>query len=75
MHACTTDQIAATILAKAVSTGTGLAVLDTGSKTLIMTSTQQCGSAMVKGRPRSCFLRLSEEHGVLGLGAGREACS
>jgi D-serine deaminase-like pyridoxal phosphate-dependent protein len=70
MYACTPDQIAATILATVVSAGPDLAVLDTGSKTLTMTSTQQHGFGRVRGRPRSSFIRLSEEHGVLGLGAG-----
>jgi D-serine deaminase-like pyridoxal phosphate-dependent protein len=68
MYACTSDQIAATILATVVSAGQDRVVLDAGSKTLTMTSTLQHGYGKIKGHPRSCFLRLSEEHGVATVG-------
>jgi D-serine deaminase-like pyridoxal phosphate-dependent protein len=67
LFACTPDQIAATILATVVSVGPERAVLDAGSKTLTMTSTQQHGYGRLRNRPRSTFTRLSEEHGVLHL--------
>jgi D-serine deaminase-like pyridoxal phosphate-dependent protein len=69
MYACTHDQIAATILATVVSVGPDRVVLDSGNKTLTMTSTQQHGFGMIKNRPLSAFVRLSEEHGVARLGA------
>jgi D-serine deaminase-like pyridoxal phosphate-dependent protein len=69
LFACTPDQIAATIAATVVSVGRDLAVLDAGSKTLTMTATQQNGFGKMKNRPRSTFIRLSEEHGVMGLDA------
>jgi D-serine deaminase-like pyridoxal phosphate-dependent protein len=68
-YACTPDQIAATILATVVSVGPGRVVLDSGNKTLTMTSTQQHGFGMIKNHPLSAFVRLSEEHGVARLGA------
>jgi D-serine deaminase-like pyridoxal phosphate-dependent protein len=64
MYACTPDQIAATILATVVSAGPDRIVLDAGNKTLTMTSTEQHGLGKIKNRPRSRFVRLSEEHGV-----------
>jgi D-serine deaminase-like pyridoxal phosphate-dependent protein len=67
LYACTPDQIAATILATVVSVGEDRIVLDAGSKTLTMTTTQQHGFGRMKNRPRSSFIRLSEEHGVVGL--------
>jgi D-serine deaminase-like pyridoxal phosphate-dependent protein len=70
MYACTPDQIAATILATVVSAGPDRVVLDSGNKTLTMTSTQQHGFGMIKNHPLSNFVRLSEEHGVARLGAG-----
>ncbi len=70
MYACTPDQIAATILATVVSVGADRVVLDAGSKTLTMTSTQQHGFGKIKNRPRSSFVRLSEEHGVATVRAG-----
>lgn len=67
LYACTPDQIAATILATAVSVAPGRVVLDAGSKTLTMTATQQHGFGKLQGRPLSSFSRLSEEHGVLSI--------
>jgi D-serine deaminase-like pyridoxal phosphate-dependent protein len=67
LYACTPDQIAATILATVVSVNEDQIVLDTGSKTLTMTATQQHGFGKMKNRPRSSFIRLSEEHGVVAL--------
>lgn len=67
LYACTPDQIAATILATVVSIGPARIVLDAGSKTLTMTATQQHGFGKMKNRPHSSFIRLSEEHGVVGL--------
>jgi D-serine deaminase-like pyridoxal phosphate-dependent protein len=69
MYACTPDQIAATILATVVSVGPDRVVLDSGNKTLTMTSTEQHGFGMIKNRPLSTFVRLSEEHGVARLRA------
>ena len=69
MYACTPDQIAATILATVVSVGPDRVVLDSGNKTLTMTSTQQHGFGMIKNHPLSNFVRLSEEHGVARIGA------
>jgi D-serine deaminase-like pyridoxal phosphate-dependent protein len=69
MYACTPDQIAATILATVVSVGPDRVVLDSGNKTLTMTSTQQHGFGKIKNHPLSNFVRLSEEHGVARLGA------
>lgn len=69
MYACTPDQIAATILATVVSVGPDRVVLDSGNKTLTMTSTEQHGFGMIKNRPLSTFVRLSEEHGVARLSA------
>lgn len=69
MYACTPDQIAATILATVVSVGSDRVVLDSGNKTLTMTSTAQHGFGMIKNRPLSTFVRLSEEHGVARLRA------
>jgi D-serine deaminase-like pyridoxal phosphate-dependent protein len=69
MYACTPDQIAATILATVVSVGPDRVVLDSGNKTLTMTSTQQHGFGKIKNHPLSNFVRLSEEHGVATLGA------
>ena len=68
-YACTPDQIAATILATVVSVGPDRVVLDSGNKTLTMTSTQQHGFGKIKNHPLSTFVRLSEEHGVARLGA------
>jgi len=70
MYACTSDQIAATILTTVVSVGADRVVLDCGNKTLTMTSTEQHGYGKIKNRPLSNFVRLSEEHGVATLGAG-----
>jgi D-serine deaminase-like pyridoxal phosphate-dependent protein len=70
MYACTSDQIAATILTTIVSVGADRVVLDSGNKTLTMTSTQQHGYGKIKNRPLSNFVRLSEEHGVATVGAG-----
>jgi D-serine deaminase-like pyridoxal phosphate-dependent protein len=70
LYACTPDQIAATILATVVSVGEDLAVLDAGSKTLTMTASHQHGFGKMRNRPRSSFIRLSEEHGVMGLDPG-----
>lgn len=67
LYACTPDEIAATILATVVSVGADLIVLDAGSKTLTMTATEQHGFGRMKNRPRSSFVRLSEEHGVVAL--------
>jgi D-serine deaminase-like pyridoxal phosphate-dependent protein len=67
LYACAPDQIAATILATVVSAGEDRIVLNAGSKTLTMTATQQHGFGKLKNRPRSGFVRLSEEHGVVGL--------
>jgi len=67
MYACTADQIAATILATVVSVGSDRVVLDSGNKTLTMTSTEQHGFGMIKNHPLSNFVRLSEEHGVAKL--------
>ena len=67
LYACTPDQIAATILATVISAGEDLIVLDAGSKTLTMSATEQHGFGKMKNRPRSSFIRLSEEHGVVGL--------
>ena len=64
MYACTPDQIAATILATVVSVAPDRVVLNAGNKTLTMTSTQQHGFGKIKNRPRTSFVRLSEEHGV-----------
>jgi D-serine deaminase-like pyridoxal phosphate-dependent protein len=47
MYACTPDQIAATILATVVSVGPDRVVLDSGNKTLTMTSTEQHGFGMI----------------------------
>jgi D-serine deaminase-like pyridoxal phosphate-dependent protein len=69
MYACTPDQIAATILATVVSVGPERVVLDSGNKTLTMTSTAQHGFGMIKNHPLSSFVRLSEEHGVARIGA------
>jgi D-serine deaminase-like pyridoxal phosphate-dependent protein len=70
MYACTPDQIAATVLATVVSVGPDRVVLDAGNKTLTMTSTQQHGFGKIKHRPRSGFVRLSEEHGVATVADG-----
>jgi D-serine deaminase-like pyridoxal phosphate-dependent protein len=67
-YACTPDQIAASILATVVSVSQDRVVLDAGNKTLTMTTTPQHGHGMIKGHPRSRFLRLSEEHGVAAVG-------
>src|SRR6516165_7433524 len=67
LYACTPDQIAATILATVISAGEDLIVLDAGSKTLTMSATEQHGFGKMKNRPRSSFIRLSEEHGVVRL--------
>jgi D-serine deaminase-like pyridoxal phosphate-dependent protein len=72
MYACTPDQIAATILATVVSVGPDRVVLDSGNKTLTMTSTEQHGFGKIKNRPLSNFVRLSEEHGVATPGAGND---
>jgi D-serine deaminase-like pyridoxal phosphate-dependent protein len=69
MYACTPDQIAATILATVVSVGPDRVVLDSGNKTLTMTATEQHGFGMIKNHPLSNFIRLSEEHGVVRIGA------
>jgi D-serine deaminase-like pyridoxal phosphate-dependent protein len=69
VYACTPDQIAATILATVVSVGPDRIVLDSGNKTLTMTSTAQHGFGMIKNHPLSSFVRLSEEHGVARIGA------
>jgi D-serine deaminase-like pyridoxal phosphate-dependent protein len=69
MYACTPDQIAATILATVVSAGPDRVVLDSGNKTLTMTSTEQHGFGMIKNHPLSKFVRLSEEHAVARIGA------
>jgi D-serine deaminase-like pyridoxal phosphate-dependent protein len=70
MYACTPDQIAASVLATVVSVGTDRVVVDAGNKTLTMTSTQQHGFGMIRGRPGTRFVRLSEEHGVASPGDG-----
>jgi D-serine deaminase-like pyridoxal phosphate-dependent protein len=69
MYACTPDQIAATILATVVSVGPDRVVLDSGNKTLTMTTTEQHGFGMIKHHPLSNFVRLSEEHGVVRIAA------
>jgi len=70
MYACTADQIAARILATVVSAADDRIVVDAGSKTLTMTATQQHGFGMIMNRPRSVFVRLSEEHGVASVADG-----
>jgi D-serine deaminase-like pyridoxal phosphate-dependent protein len=70
MYACTPDQIAATILATVVSVGPGRVILNAGNKTLTMTSTEQHGFGKIRNRPRTSFVRLSEEHSVANIGEG-----
>lgn len=67
LFACTPDRFAASVLATVVSRGPGRAVIDAGNKTLTPTRTEQHGYGRLRGRPRSTFSRLSEEHGVLAL--------
>jgi D-serine deaminase-like pyridoxal phosphate-dependent protein len=66
-YACTPDQIAVTMLATVVSRGPGRATLNTGSKSITTSRTEQHGHGHVVNRPRSGFSLLSEEHGVLDL--------
>jgi D-serine deaminase-like pyridoxal phosphate-dependent protein len=62
---CTSEEIAATMLATVVSVdGTRVAV-DAGSKTLTTTTDPVYGQGHLLGRPDGAFTRLSEEHGVL----------
>ena len=67
LFACTPAQFGASMLATVVSRGPGRAVIDAGNKTLTLTRTEQHGYGRLRGRPRSTFTRLSEEHGVLAL--------
>lgn len=67
LFACTPAQFGASMLATVVSRGPGRAVIDAGNKTLTPTRTEQHGYGRLRGRPRSTFSRLSEEHGVLAL--------
>jgi D-serine deaminase-like pyridoxal phosphate-dependent protein len=67
LFACTPETFAGSMLAAVVSRGPGRAVIDAGNKTLTPTRTEQHGYGRLRGRPRSTFTRLSEEHGVLAL--------
>ncbi len=67
LFACTPSQMAASMLVTVVSRGPGRAVVDAGNKTLTLTRTEQHGYGRLRGRPRSRFTRLSEEHGVIEL--------
>jgi D-serine deaminase-like pyridoxal phosphate-dependent protein len=64
-YACTHDAIAATVLATAVSAEANRLTIDAGSKTLTNSRDTTYGYGHLRGRPRTTFRRLSEEHGVL----------
>jgi D-serine deaminase-like pyridoxal phosphate-dependent protein len=66
-HACTTDAIAATVLATVVSADGDRVTIDAGNKTLTPTSEPGYGYGHLLHRPGATFSRLSEEHGVLRL--------
>jgi D-serine deaminase-like pyridoxal phosphate-dependent protein len=66
-YACTADQLAVSMLATVVSRAPGRATLNTGSKSITASNTEQHGYGHLLNRPRSGFSLLSEEHGVLDL--------
>jgi D-serine deaminase-like pyridoxal phosphate-dependent protein len=71
--ACTPDDCALTVLATVISTSVaGQAVIDAGSKALgrePMNGTTALGFGQLLDRPDVVVTRMSEEHGVLDLGA------
>ncbi|HEX5595450.1 MAG TPA: alanine racemase [Micromonosporaceae bacterium] len=63
--ACTTDQIAVSVLTTIVSLSDERIIVDAGSKTLTMTKTEGHGYGYLPDFPDAQFERLSEEHGVI----------
>jgi D-serine deaminase-like pyridoxal phosphate-dependent protein len=62
---CTSEQIAATMLATVVSVDGDRVTVDAGSKTLTTTTDPVFGAGHLAGRPDASVTRTSEEHGVL----------
>jgi D-serine deaminase-like pyridoxal phosphate-dependent protein len=62
---CTSEELAATMLATVVSADGERVTIDAGGKTLTASTDPEFGAGHLLGRPDSAFSRVSEEHGVL----------